>query len=314
MLLPGKILTFIIILFVTISLNTCRITDEWKDENPDIEPLQQGFKTASAIGYCVSLASTVLNGNIVPDNILLEKSNSNSGIIYITIDENHPLPFNDNIGNIAIAYIWENDPAGGRHNGVVSIVFADINIIGNVFRFYGIHTVPVIQDMETGKIMTLFARQDIVFGEGGDTLLNLSLTNPRFSSELLRLDEEPPTDPFVAVSQNVWFISIDQHETADLYDDSFVINGGGQIAEATGSSGGIQYHAMIETEFIYNRCRLNPVRGDAFIQNLKAGTDKIDLGNIYLRFHDECDGKAYVEFAAGEYFSYIGRNVNLKFN
>jgi hypothetical protein len=244
----------------------------------------------------------------------MEKSNSNSGIIYITVDENHPLPFNDNIGNIAIAYIWENDPAGGRHNGVVSIVFADINIIGNVFRFYGIHTVPVIQDMETGKIMTLFARQDIVFGEGVDTLLNLSLTNPRFSSELLRLDEEPPTDPFVAVSQNVWFISIDQHETGDLYDDSFVINGGGQIAEATGSSGGIQYHAMIETEFIYNRCRLNPVRGDAFIQNLKAGTDKIDLGNIYLRFHDECDGKAYVEFAAGEYFSYIGRNVNLKFN
>jgi len=295
-------------------MHGCKKIDKWTDDNPDIEPLKQGFKTAAAIGYCVSLATTILSGDALPDNVFLESSHSNSGLIYVTIDENNPLPFNNNIGDIVIAYIWENDPTGSRRNGVMSIVFADMNIIGNLFKFYGIHTVPVIQDLETGKIMTLFARQDIVLGEGHDTLLNLSLSNPQFSSELLRLDEKPPTDPFVAVSQNVWFISIDQHNTTNLYDDSFVINGGGQIAEANSVSGGILYHAMIETEFIYDNCTLNPIRGDAFIQNLKAGTNAIDLGDIYLSFHDRCDGKAYVNFAAGKYLNYIGRNVNLHFN
>jgi hypothetical protein len=297
-----------------LSIDSCKKNNKWSDENPDIEPLIQGFKTAAAIGYCVSLTATVLSGEAVPDNILLESSKPGSGLIYLIVDEENPLPFNNQIGDIIIAYIWENDPVDSRRNGVISIVFADINIIGNLFKFYGIHTVPVIQDMETGKIMTLFARQDIVFGEGSDTLLNLSLSDPQFSSELLRLDEEPPVDPFAAVSQNVWFISINQQNTPYLYDDSFIINGGGQIAEATSSSGGIQYHAMIETEFIYDHCSLNPVRGDAFIQNLKAGSNSINLGDIYLRFHDRCDGKAYVEFAAGEYFNYIGRDVNLQLN
>jgi len=309
-----KIVPFILIILIPISINSCKKNDRWKDENPEIEPLKQGFKTAAAIGYCVSLATTALSGDAVPGNVLIESSNSISGLIHVTIDENNPLPFNDQIGDIVIAYIWENDPPGGRRNGVISIVFADMNVAVSLFKFYGIYTVPVMQDLETGKISTLFAKQDIVLGEGSDTLLNLSMSNPQFSSELLRLDAKPPTDPFVAVSQNVWFISIDQQNTTDLYDDSFVINGGGQIAEATSSSGGIQYHAFIETEFVYDHCTLNPIRGSAFIQNLKAGTSTIDLGNIYLRFHDRCDGKAYVEFAAGEYFNYTGRDINLQFN
>ena len=313
MLLLKKIFPFILIILATVSMSGCKKINKWKDDNPDIDPLRQGFKTTAAIGYCVSLATTVLSGDAVPDNVILESSSSNSGLMYVTIDEDHPLPFNNNIGDIIIAYIWENDPPGSRRTGVVSIIFADMDIIGSLFKFYGIHTVPVIQDLETGKIMTVYARQDIVFGEGSDTLLVLSLSNPQFSSELLRLDEDPPTDPFVAVSQNVWFVTIDQQNTINLYDDSFVISGGGQIAEATSLSGGIQYHAMIETEFIYDHCTLNPVRGNAFIQNLKAGTT-IDLGNISLSFHNSCDGKAYVNFAAGEYLNYIGRNVNLQFN
>ena len=308
--------TFLVILIVLAAtgMKSCNKIDRWKDDNPEIEPLKQGFKTAAAIGYCVSLTATVLSGAALPDNVLLESSNSNTGLLYVTIDENNPLPFNNNIGDIVIAYIWENDQVGRSSEGVISIVFANLNIIGKQFKFYGIYTVPVIQDTETGKIMTVFARQDIILGEGSDTLLNLSLSNPQFSSELLRLDDEPPADPFVAVSQNVWFISVDQQNTVNLYDDSFVINGGGQIAEATSSSGGIQYHAMIETEFIYENCKLNPVRGEAFIQNLKADGSAIDLGDIYLSFHNRCDGKAYVNFAAGEYWKYIGRNVNLQFN
>jgi hypothetical protein len=42
--------------------------------------------------------------------------------------------------------------------------------------------------------------------------------------------------------------------------------------------------------------------------------DNIDLGHITLDFHEHCDGKAYVEFGAGKYLKYIGRNVNLNFD
>lgn len=298
-----------------ISLNRCKIKEEWQDENPDIDPLKQGFKTTAAVGYCASMAASVFYGNAIPDNVLLESSNSNSGLIYVTIDENNPLPFNPNSGDIIIACYWGTDSIANKREGIMSIVFADIDIISSLFNFYGIHTVPISQDIETGKIKTLFAEQDIVFGDENDSLLNLSFSDLTLTSELLRLDQNLPTDPLVAVSQNAWFISINPHNIIDLYDDSVVINGGGQIAEVDGVSGGFKYHAMIETEYTYNQCSKNPMRGDAFIQKLKADNVPANgLGSIYLSFHNNCDGKAYVDLASGEYLRFIGRDVNLHFN
>jgi len=317
MLRSVKTIRSIVFLLLIVNLSGCKKIDKWTDENPDITPLQQGFKTSAAIGYCVSLAATVLQGGSIPENVQLANTNqgdhSSSGFLYVTVDDNHPLPFNSQIGDIVIAGIMDTDNIGNKNSGVISIVFADLNVIGSKFKFYGIYTVPFVQNIETGKIMTVFAKQDIVLGEGSDTLLNLSMSNPQFNMELLRLNEEQPSDVYAAVSQNVWFISIDQNQTSNLYDDSFVINGGGQIAEVTSTSGGIQYHAMIETEFIYDQCSENPLRGDAFMQNLKAGTG-VELGNILLNFHDRCDGKAYVEISSGEWFNYVGRHVNLNFN
>jgi hypothetical protein len=292
------------------SLAGCKKIADLKDENPEIDPIKHGFKTSAAIGYCASLAVTVLEAGTVPPNVLFENADhgeySNAGIMYVTTDEQYPLPFNDLIGDIVIAGIWNNN------SGVITIVFGNLDIFNSVYKFYGIHTVPIMRDLRTGKIITVFAKQDIVIGEGSDTLLNLSFSNPQFSTELDRLGEEPPTDMFVAASQNVWFISIDQHNTSSIYDDTYIINGGGQIAEATSSSGGILYHALIGAEFNYEICSQNPLRGDGFMQNIKAGSS-INLGNILLSFHDHCDGKAYCEFGTGEYLMYSGRNVNLNF-
>ncbi|MBA7530994.1 hypothetical protein ES705_23205 [subsurface metagenome] len=313
----NKIFQSIVLVLIMLSLTGCQKIADLVDDNPDIEPLKQGFKTSAAIGYCVSLAATVFKGGPVPENVLFESISSgeysNAGIMYVTVDDNNPLPFNNRIGDIVIAGIWDNDNYGHTSAGVLSIIFSDLNLFGAAFKFYGIHTVPVMEDLETGNITAVFARQDIVIGEGSDTLLNLSLSNPQFNLEIARLNEEQPDDVFAAVSQNIWFVNIDQNNTSTIYDDSFVVNGGGQIAEASSSSAGIQYHAMIETEFIYDQCSENPVRGDAFIQNLKVGSD-IDLGTIYLQFHDGCDGKAYVELSTGKYLKYLGRHVNLNFN
>jgi len=128
-----------------------------------------------------------------------------------------------------------------------------------------------------------------------------------------RLDAPKPNDLYVAVKQNVWFIDIDQAGTySDPYDDDIVVNGGGQIAEIKGESGGILYHAMIDTKINYSECSHNPVRGSALSQNFKSGDDLIiDLGNTLLSFHDNCDGKVHVDFASGKYVFYNGKDISL---
>ena len=145
-------------------------------------------------------------------------------------------------------------------------------------------------------------------------MINLSLSKPQFDLELARTESPQPEDVFAAVKQNVWHINIDQNNTApDVYDDTYRLNGGGQIAEARSESGGILYHALINTRFEYSDCSLNPTNGVAFIQNIKAGSS-IDLGNITMEFRDNCDGKAHVKLATGKYVSTNGRDVNLHFD
>jgi hypothetical protein len=309
--IAGKIIRAITIIILLFTLSACKKIRDLRDENPEIDPLKHGFKTSAAIGYCASLAVTVLEGDPGPGNVRFESTNSgeysSAGIIYATFDNQFPLPFNSLIGDVIIAGLWN------ENSGVITIVFSDLDIFNSQYKFYGIHTVPVMRDPQTGNLQTVFAKQDIVIGEGSDTLINMSFSNPQFNMELDRLDEEPPNDMYVAASQNVWFVNIDQNGTSNIYDDTYVIHGGGQIAEATSTTGGILYHAMIGAEFNYSACSENPLKGDAFIQNIKAGTS-VDLGNIYLKFHDNCDGKAYVEFGTGEYLKYSARHINLNFN
>ena len=303
-----SLLIFYIAIVILISCNKA----EEVNQDPEIEPLKQGFKVSAAVGYCASLANTLFRGEDLPDNVLFQSiSNdeySGAGIMYVTINNSYPLPFNSNIGQIIIVCLWDVSD----YSGVITTIFTDIDILEEKYEFSGIHTIPVIE-MEDGNILTLFAEQDIIIGEGSDTLLNLNLTNPQFSLEMDRLDTEQLNDAFAAVNQNVWFININQNNTmSDIYDDEFTINGGGQIVEYTSVSSGMLYHAMIGAKFIHNTCEINPIDGIGFIQNLKAGT-KLDLGHIFLNFHDKCDGKAYVEFATGKYLTSNHINVNLDF-
>ena len=301
--------TLVACLLITL-LTSCRKLEEL-NQSPEIQPLQQGFQTSAAIGYCASLATSAFKGEPLPDNVTFDKSTNadytGAGVLHVSISQNHPLPFNHNIGDIFIAGLWDGT------SGVISIVFADINIITSNIKFYGIHTVPVME--KNGKIVTLFAEQDIVIGEGSDTLLNLSLSKPKFSTELTRLDAPHPSDVFTAISQKVWYLSIDQHSTlSNVDDDSYVLTGGGQIVEVKSNSGGILYHALIETNFSYTDCKLNPTSGDAFIQNVKASGSSVDLGNITLQFHSTCDGRASVKLATGKYVGSNGKNILLGWN
>jgi hypothetical protein len=253
---------------------------------------------------------TFFSGGDLPPNVAVHSQqrdpDTESCLMLVAIDETYPLPFNGSVGEISIAGIW------GEDGGVLTALFTDIDILESKYEFIALHTVPVVET-SPGEIMTLFAEQDIVIGEGSDTLLRLNMTNPHISLETERLEEHQPGDAFAIVHQNTWFISVDQNETAPtVYDDDYSVTGGGQIAEATSSTGGILYHAMIDAHFVPSACELNPLSGVGFIQNLKVGEDT-DLGHIFLNFHETCDGKAFVELASGKYIWAIRGNVDLDF-
>ncbi len=294
-------------LFILVAIvlsGSCKKLKDYNQE-PELESLQQGLKTSVAVGYCVSVASAAFKGQELPDNVLFD---INTGLIYIKIDANHPLPFNNKVGDIVIACHWNNN------GGVMSVLFGNVDILGGTVKLYGLYLVPFIERQGDNGIQALFARQDIILGNGSDTILNLSnITLPVFNAEMDRLNTGEPSDVFIAVKQNVWFIHIDQNNTpSDIYDDDIIINGGGQIAEVQGASGGIIYHALINTKVNYSLCPRNPVSGYALSQNFKAGgAPYIDLGNSLLRFHENCDGHVHVELSTGKYIGYNNKDIAL---
>ncbi len=299
-------LTLIFIASIAVSCNKL----DQLDESPELQPLAQGFQASAAIGYCASLAVSAFTGEDLPSNVTFESKTeagySGAGIIRVNVTANNPLPFNSHIGDIVIAGLWDGN------SGVISVVFADIDFLSSDFEFYGLHTVPIFKETN-GDIRTLFAEQDIIIGEGSDTLLNLSMSKPKFDLEQQRLNSSYPLDVFAAVSQKVWFMDIDRNTLSNVYDDFYTVNGGGQVLEARSSSGGVLYHAMINTEFSFAGCEVNPTDGTAFIQNIKAGST-VDLGNITFNFHSNCDGKADVIVATGKYIGSNGKSINLNFN
>ncbi len=290
---------------------SCNKIDDFNQE-AELAPLEDGFRASTAIAYSVSLASRAFTGKALPSNLTFNSTSTNeysgSGLIHYHADAANPLPFNDKITDITIAGLWNNG-----QGGVISVIFTGFDLAGSKLRFYGIHTIPVIIDAQTGDIVSIFAEQDIVIGTGSDTLMNLSLSKPKFDSELSRVNSETPQDVFVAVTQNVWHLTISPSSGPDIYKDGIEINGGGQIAEAKSTSGGVLYHAMIQTRCHFDECGSNPVHGTAFIQNIKAGS-VLDFGTILMDFHSGCDGKAEIKLATGKYASTSGKNISLAWN
>jgi hypothetical protein len=297
----------LLIFLIILQFCSCNIFKEY-DEKPELESLQQGLKTSAAIGYCASVVMAVIDGQPLPENVIYKKS---SGLIYIKIDANHPLPFNKNIGDIVVAYNWSGNA------GLMTILLANIDLLGGNIKLAGLHLVPFIKHSDEEGILALLLKQSIVMGNGSDTLLDMSsITDIVFNSKVSQLNAEKPDDVFVAVKQNVWFVNIDQNSTySNVYDDDITVNGGGQIAEIKGASGGIIYHALIDAKMNYSTCKLNPIDGFALSQNFKAGGEPyIDLGNSFISFHNSCDGKAYVDFSSGKYMTYNHKDISLNIN
>ena len=306
---PCTFAYWLALLMVSIGFTACNKVKEFNQE-PELIPLEQGFKASAAIGFCASLVNTAFSGEPLPSNVEYNPDSkdgfTNAGLLYVNANSSNPIPFNTNFGDVAIAALWNGN------SGVMSVLFADIDVVSSQFQFYGLYTIPIFKDAVTGDIVVIFVEQDIIVGQGQDTLINLSLSKPKFDAVLADpVYNSVSYDPFVAVKQNVWHITVDQNGTpSDFYDELYEVTGGGQIVSASSNSGGVLYHALIETKFSYSNCSLNPTTGIAFIQNVEAGST-IDLGNITLDFHNSCDGRAKVLVATGKYLGSNGKNIEL---
>ncbi|MBN2274873.1 MAG: hypothetical protein JXK95_11105 [Bacteroidales bacterium] len=252
---------------------------------------------------------SAFRGNVMPQNIVFVRGNCDafhcSGLIIINTSAKYPQPFSDFTGQIIIGGLWDRED-----KGVITIVSTDIRLLEGELALNGLYTIPLMLQ-DDGSVLTLFAREDIIIGEGSDTILAISFTKPQFDLEMDRLDTEIPDNLYTAVKQNVWFVSIDQNGTPNVFlDDEFTLNGGGQMAEATEHSAGIIYHAIIGTSLNYTECNINPLDGQALIQYVVAGED-LDFKTLLLDFDNICDGKASVIAATGKYIRWNGRRIPL---
>lgn len=291
---------FIVLL---ICLEGCNLEDSI--EPPPIESLQQGIRASAAIGYCASIVVSAHKGLPLPANVTTRVS---PGLLNVKVDNLFPLPFNKGSGNITIASLWNET------GGIMSVLFTGINPDDGDLKIYGFYAVPIAEDPSGEFITSVYADQDIIIGNGSDTILDLSSISSFFmNSRLDMLETTEPEDPFVAVKQNVWIVNTDQNGTSDnVYDDDIKVSGGGQIAEVKDASGGVMYHALIDTKINYLVCSKNPLSGYALTQNFKAGGEPlIDLGNSLINFHSACDGKAHIEISTGKYLGFSNRDISL---
>lgn len=309
-----KIILPLLIISIVFQFNSCSKAKDLLDNDPDIATLQNGFKVSAAIGYAASIAGAAMKGNTLPSNVIIESfsSNSEATLIHVKVNDNYPLPFNEDkgIGDITIVGIW-----GENNSGIISILFSNLNVLGNQFEFFGIQTIPIKIDEVTGNIIAVYSRQDIIItNNSSDVIAEMDFTEPQYNIEIDRTSGTQPDDAYAAISQNIWYVNIDQQGTSSVYDDLFTVNGGGQITSAGGDFSGFQFHALINTKFIYDQCSDNPFDGEALIQHFGAGDKSVDLGNLFMQFHQKCDGQARVKTSFGKYLKYLQRDVNLHFN
>ena len=257
-------------------------------KDPETEPVIHTIKAASAIGYCTSIAMTVMSGETLP-GVYTTKSCSNfpcASLIFVDLNDNVRIPFTeDENGQIVIAGLWTD-----VNQAILTIFFYDIDISTSVFTLKNVHTFPVIE--RNGNFLAVFAGMDINLGSNFDT----------------------PGDVYVAVEQHAYIIEIDQQGTAtDLNDDSFIITGGGQIIEVKDDKGGIIQQGMLDV-VIDIECQANPRNGYALIKNTSAGGNSIpELGTAIFDFHNQCDGMADISIATGVYIKSNGKSIPLVF-
>jgi len=306
-----KKLFILFILFFTLIIlisDSCKEIEEYFHD-PETESITDAIKTSAIIGYSVSTAMSVMEGYHLP-NVRIKTGCQNFpcvSVMLIRIDDTNPFSFSSReTGEVIVAGLWADE-----ETAILTLLLTDFNIHTSTFRLKNIHTIPVIRTLD-GKIGVAFAGMDINLNQQSDDLLSFNLLTQEIESEFARLESQRPEDVYVAVEQNAWFIEIDQKNTpGELWDDSYVITGGGQLAEVTDNTTEVVQQAMVDVA-LEQTCDANPVNGHALIRKVNTEDNKFpELGTAILEFHGYCDGKADIILATGAYIGSNGKSIRL---
>ena len=293
---------------IIILSDSCKELEEYFHD-PETESLTDALKTCAIIGYSVSTAMSVMEGYHLPNVRIKTRCNVFPcvSVMLIRIDDSYPFSFSPGeTGEVIVAGLWADE-----ETAVFTLILTDFNIHTSTFRLKNIHTIPVIRTLD-GKIGVAFAGMDINLNQQSDALIEFNLLTQEIESEFERLENQRPEDVYVAVEQNAWFIEIDQKNTpGDLWDDSFIITGGGQLAEVTDNTAEVVQQAMVDVT-LKQTCAANPINGHALVRIVNTEDEKFpELGTAILEFHGSCDGRADVLLATGAYIGSNGKSIRL---
>jgi hypothetical protein len=286
---------------------SCRKIDSYL-QTPDTQVIGHDIQASYAIAHTANIALTEMAGYHSP-NVVFTRSSSGypcTSLMIIKAEDADPF-LSNKIGEITIAGLWADTTTA-----IFTIIFTNINFADLKYDLLGINTFPLIK--EEGKIMLLYGAMDIDLNPNSDALLSLNLSSQETESEFLRANEARPTDVYVAVEEDGYFIDINNNNTlSDISDDVYTITGGGQAIEMTNASAGIFQKAMVEVE-ISSFCPNNPTHGYALLKKMDTSDDRIpELGTVLFEFNESCSGRAKITVATGIWISSNGKSVDFRF-
>ncbi len=297
---------FLLISALLVLGSSCRkVKDYFRD--PATDDLKETIRSAEITGYAALLSMAVMNGQSF-SHVTSQRSNQGYPCTSLTVADLENEPELDwargQAGTITIIGLWADE-----NTAILNLLFTDYNTVAGTIDLLGIETIPVIKD--GNHIQLAMADMDISLNPDQQSLLQINLNTLEIESELLRLDQTLPTDVYIAVTQNAYFVDVDNHGTInEPVDDSYTITGGGQLVEVTGHSEEIVQLAMINA-CLDPSCPSNPIEGMALIQ--VTGVENAgfpELGTAVLEFSDNCNAKAYVFAATGMYVTSNGSNID----
>jgi hypothetical protein len=232
-------------------------------------------------------------------------------LLNIIVDSTFPLPGNTRATGIitTAGIIVDNRTA------IMTAVFSQLNVNQGSFVLRDISTFPAVIDSDiiSGKRGLFVVYADIDVNAGSDTLLNIGISQGQITAELTKYQTMKSFDSGVTLAENAWIIRVDDNNTlSDASDDRYTVSGGGQYVEVSNSKNEIVQLAMINASMSPS-CKYNPTAGYALWQNVGAGPlpSDLDIGHVFLTFHNTCDGNAHVTVATGVYIQSFGRDIAL---
>jgi len=294
-----------IVLAILLPEVSCNEVDEYF-RKPETNTLVETLHSTVITGYAANLAMNVIEGNSFP-NVKISRSNQGfpcSALIEVDLS-NEATPFyaSKRAKAITIAGIWADESTA-----VLTMLFTDYHTESSILDLIGIETIPVIREGENTQVV--LASMDISFNPDKESILSLNLTNLEIESELLRLDAVRPEDVYVAVTQDAYFVDVNNKGTfMNTDDDNYTVTGGGQLIEVAGTSAEITQQALIDVK-VSAECNSTPLDGMALVRTVGVKDEGFpELGTALLQCPEVCCGSTHIVLATGMYICSTGHEI-----